>query len=250
MIVKAVIVDDEPGNRKQIRGLLNEYFPQVSVVAEADSVSSAVEVIRHNQPDLVLLDIEIKEGTGFQVLQRLKPYSFKLIFITGFNNFAIKAFKFSAMDYILKPVNEVEFQQAVQNALQSIDSEQSLLKQNDYLVEYFKKETQLGKIILKTNEAIHVIDVSDIIYCRSDNAYTTFYIYPQEEITVSKNLKEYVELLGDYGFFRPHQSYLVNLNYVKMVDKADGGFVVLKNKKEIPVSQRQKKRLIRLLENI
>lgn len=249
-MIKAVIVDDEPGNRRQIRRLLNEYFPQVGVVAEADSVPSAVDVIRHSQPDLVLLDIEIKEGTGFQVLQMLKPYTFKLIFITAFNHFAIKAFKFSAMDYILKPVNEVEFQQAVQNVLQAIDSEQSLQKQNDYLMEYYKKETQLGKIVLKTNEAIHIVDVSDIIYLQSDNAYTTFYIEPNETIVVSKNLKEYVELLEDYGFFRPHQSYLVNLNYVKKVDKADGGFVILKNKKEIPVSLRQKKKLIALLENL
>jgi two-component system LytT family response regulator len=249
-MIKAVIVDDNPGNRALNRRLLNEYFPDVHVVEEADSVKTAVAVIKKSKPDLVLLDIEIIGGSGFQVLQQLKPYTFKVIFITAFDHFAIKAIKFSAMDYILKPVNEVEFQQAVQNAMQAIDSDQNLQKQNDYLLEYYKKETQLGKIILKTSDAIHVVDMSNIIYCRSDNTYTTFYIQPEEVIIVSKSLKEYADLLNDYGFFRPHQSYLVNLNYVNKVDKADGGYVVMKSGKEIPVSSRQKKKLIELLEKL
>jgi len=249
-MIKVVIVDDDPGNRTLNRRLLNEYFPGISVVAEADSVNTAIAALKKHKPDLVLLDIEIKGGSGFQVLQQLKPYSFKVVFITAFDNFAIKAIKFSAMDYILKPVNEVEFQQAIQNVLHSIDSTENIRKQNDYLLEYYKKETQLGKIILRTNDAIHVVDMTDIMYCRSDNTYTSFHLQSDEVILVSKNLKEYVDLLKDYGFFRPHQSYLVNLNFVKKVDKGDGGFLVLKNGKEIPVSSRQKKRIIELLENL
>ena len=249
-MIRAVIVDDDPGNRALNRRLLNEYFPDISVAAEADSVKTAVAAIKKFKPDLVLLDIEIIGGSGFQVLQQLKPYTFKVVFITAFDNFAIKAFKFSAMDYILKPVNEVEFQQALQHVLQSIDSEESIQKQNEYLLDYYKKETQQGKIVLRTAEALHVVDMAEIVYCRSDNAYTSFYLVSGEEIIVSKSLKEYSGILGDYGFFRPHQSYLVNLNYVKKVDKGDGGFVVMKTGKEIPLSSRQKKRIIALLENL
>ncbi len=253
-MIKAVIVDDNAANRAIDRRLLGEYFPDILVVAEADSVETAVAVLKKEQPDLVLLDIEIKGGTGFHVLQKLKPYRFKVVFITAFDNFAIKAIKFSAVDYILKPVNETEFQQAIQNVLQAIntdkDKEENTLWQNDYLLESYKKETQLGKIVLRTAEALHVVDINDILFCRSDNSYTTFYLHSGEDVIVSKGLKEYIDLLEEYGFFRPHQSYLVNLNHVAKVDKADGGFVVMKNGKEIPVSVRQKKRLIDLLEKL
>ena len=243
-------MDDDPANRKLNRELLKEYFPEVEVVAEADSVDTSVEVLRRYKPDLLLLDIEIKGGSGFQVLQQLKPYRFKVVFITAFDHFAIRAFKFSAVDYILKPVNETEFQQAIQQAIHSLTTSTDFQKQNEYLLDYFKKETQQGKIVLKTSDALHIVDFSEIVYCRSDNAYTTFYLMSGEEIVVSKNLKEYVSLLAEYGFFRPHQSYLVNMNYVKKVDKADGGFVVMKNGKEIPVSLRQKKKIIELLEKL
>ncbi len=249
-MTKAIIIDDDPQQRKVHKQLLDKFFPQVHVVAEAGSVKSAVEVIRKYLPDLVLLDIEIIGGNGFQVLQLLKPYTFKVIFITAFDHFAIKAFKFSAMNYILKPVDEEEFLTAMQETLQSIDSEQSLLKQNDYLMDFYKKETQLGRIVLRTTDSLHVVDMSDIVYCRSDNAYTTFHLISGEKIMVSKGMKDYVELLKDYGFFRPHQSYLVNLNYVKRVDKGEGGFVVMKTGKEIPLSSRQKKRIIEFLEKL
>lgn len=246
-MIKAVIVDDDASNRSLNRRLLNEYFPNVSVAAEADSVKTAVATIKKYKPDLVLLDIEIIGGNGFQVLQQLKPYTFKVIFVTAFDNFAIKAFKFSAVDYILKPVNEVEFQQAIQNVLDLFESGQNLQKQNEYLLDYYKKETQLGKIVLRTADALYVVDIDEIIYCRSDNSYTSFYFNSGEEIIVSKSIKEYVDILSEYGFFRPHQSYLVNLNFVKKVDRGDGGYVVMKNGKEIPVSIRQKKKLIELL---
>ena len=251
-MIKAVIVDDNPDNRALNRRLLNEYFSDVHVVEEADSVKTAVAVIKKSKPDLVLLDIEIKGGSGFHVLQKLKPYRFKVVFITAFDNFAIKAIKFSAMDYILKPVNETEFQQAIQNVLNALetDKEENTFWQNDYLLDSYKKETQLGKIILRTSEALHVVDINDILYCRSDNSYTSFFLQSGEEIIVSKGLRDYIEMLKDYGFFRPHQSYLVNLNYVMKVDKSDGGFVVMKSGKEIPVSSRQKKKLIELLEKL
>ncbi len=249
-MIKAVIVDDEPSNRRLNRQLLNDFFPDISVVAEADSVDTAVEEIKKHNPELVLLDIEIKGGSGFQVLQKLKPYRFKVVFITAFDHFAIRAFKFSASDYILKPVNETDFRQAIKNALSTLRPDDTFQQQNDYLLSHYDKEARLKKIVLRTAEALHIVDLEDIVYCRSDNAYTTFFLQSGESILVSKGLKEYAGLLGEYGFFRPHQSYLVNLNYVKKVDKADGGFVVMKNGKEIPLSSRQKKKIISLLENL
>jgi two-component system LytT family response regulator len=249
-MIKAVIIDDEPAMQQVNSLLMNEYFPEVNVAGIANSVESAVLLIKEQQPQLVLLDIELGSGTGFQVLQQLKPYSFKVVFITGFDSYALKAIKFSALDYILKPVNETEFQNAIQKAVDEINNQESQQLQTQHLLDTFKKEINPKKLVLKTAELLHIVDISDIHFCQSDNSYTTFFFENNEKIVVSKSIGEFEELLADFSFFRPHQSFLVNLNHVKKIDKSDGGFIVMKNKKEIPISIRQKKKLISLLENL
>lgn len=249
-MIKAVIIDDEPAMQEVSSLLLSEYFPDIEQVGIANSIKSGVNLILEQNPDLVLLDIELTDGNSFQILQKLKPYNFKVVFITGHNSYAIKAIKFSALDYILKPVNEVEFQQAIQRAVEQIHTNTGSALQTDVLMDSYKKETQSKKLVLKTAESLHIIDISDILFCQSDNSYTTFYLIGGENIIVSKSIKEYTELLIEYGFFRPHQSYLVNLNHVNKIDKSDGGFIIMKNKREIPVSTRQKKHLIKLLEEL
>jgi two-component system LytT family response regulator len=173
-----------------------------------------------------------------------------VVFITGFDSYALKAIKFSALDYILKPVNETEFQQAIQRAVIEIGNQENHEQQTQHLLDSFKKEINPKKLVLKTTESIHIIDINNILFCQSDNSYTTFYIENNEKIVVSKSIGEYEDLLADFSFFRPHQSFLVNLNHVKKIDKSDGGFIIMKNKKEIPVSVRQKKKLISLLESL
>ena len=248
-MIKTVIIDDDPNIRETLKTILNDYFTEIEVIGMADSVSGGVELIKRVNPDLVLLDIEIKEGTGFQVLQRLKPFSFKFIVITAFNDCAIKAIKFSALDYILKPVNEHELRLAVENALAVIENS-DLEQQVNNFFEHYERKTQSKKIVLKTAENLYLIDVSDIIHCKSDNSYTTFYLQSGEEILVSKSIKDYEEILTDYRFFRPHQSFLVNLNFVKRVDKSDGGFLIMKNGEEIPISSRRKAALVQILESL
>lgn len=242
-MIKAVIIDDEPEIREINRRLLSDNFTEVEIVGEADSVESGVELIQNLQPQLVLLDIDIKGGTGFHILQKVKPYNFALIFITAFNDYAIKAIKFSALDYILKPVNETEFCAAVQSAIQSIENSQIENQVNNFF-DHYERKTQSKKIVLKTSDSIYLLDISEIIYCVSDNSYTTFYIKDKKEIVVSKGIKEYEKLLESYNFFRPHQSYLVNLHFIHKIDKTDGGSIVLKNNKEIPVSFRRKQALM------
>ncbi len=249
-MIKAVIIDDEPAMQDVNSRLLNEYFPEIVLVGVANSVDSGVQLIKEQEPQLVLLDIELGAGTGFQVLQQLKPYSFRVVFITGYGSYALKAIKFSALDYILKPVNETEFQQAIQRAINEISNLDNQQQQTQYLLDTFRKEFNPKKLVLKTAESLHIIDINDILFCQSDNSYTTFFIENNEKIIVSRNLKEYEELLSNHYFFRPHQSFLVNLNHVKKIDKSDGGFIIMKNKKEIPVSVRQKKKLISLIENL
>ncbi len=248
-MIKAVIIDDDAGIRDTHKKLLSEYFPDITLAGEAASVEDAYDLIKKINPHLVLLDIEIIGGSGFQLLQKLKPYTFKVVFITGFNNFALKAIKFHALDYILKPANAIEFQQAIQSAIDLIRNDVSSNQQSDHFLENFQEKSP-RKIVLRTINTLHLVTISDIIYAKNDNSYTTFHLEDGEKIMVSKGIVFYEEMLSECGFFRPHQSYLVNLNHVKKLDKTDGGYVILDNEKEIPISSRRKKGLIELLEKI
>jgi two-component system, LytTR family, response regulator len=248
-MLKAVIVEDQEHFRKTNRELLQCNFPEIAIVGEADGVETAVELIKNVNPDLVLLDIEINGGTGFQLLKRVKPYNFRVIFITAFDDFAIKAIKFSALDYILKPVNETEFCAAIENAIQSYERCKTPL-QVDNLLNMVQDTGQTKKIVLRTQESIFIVDITDILYCESDNSYTTFYLEGDKQILVSRSLKEFEQMLGPCRFFRPHQCFLVNLNKVTRVDKTEGGNVILQSGKSIPVSFRRKQALMELLNTI
>lgn len=250
MIIKAVIIDDEPAMQEINSRLLAEYFPHIKQLGIASSVETGFDLIKKQNPDLVLLDIELTDGSSFQLLQKLRPYNFKVVFITGFHSFAIRAIKFSATDYILKPVNETEFQQAIQRAVELIEKNENTQPQVSVLMDSIKKNGQTKKLVLRTSNSMHIVDVNDIYFCKSDNSYTTFYFHANDKIIVSKSLKDYEGLLSEYGFFRPHQSFLVNLNHIKKIDKTDGGFIIMQNKKEIPVSIRQMKNLLALLERL
>jgi two-component system LytT family response regulator len=247
-MIKAIIIDDESCFREMIQMLLKDYFQEIEVVAEADNVDEAVKVIQEQRPDLVFLDIEIKGGTGFHVLQKLKERNFKLIFITAFNDFAIQAIKFSAIDYILKPINEFEFKAGVERAVSEINKkEHSDLF--DHLFNNYQDKLE-KKLVLRTIQDIHIINIGELVRCSADNSYTTFYLVSGEKIIISKGIGEYVELLTSYGFVKPHQSHLVNLNYIKKLDKTDGGCLILKDKSTVPVSLRQKQQLIDALNKL
>ncbi len=248
-MLKAVIIEDQEHFRKTNRELLLGNFPDIRVVGEADGVETAVELIKNVSPDLVLLDIEINGGTGFHVLKRVKPYNFMVIFITAFDEFAIKAIKFSALDYILKPVNETEFCAAIENAIQSFERWKTPL-QVENLLNIVQQTSQSKKIVLRTQESIFLVDINDILYCESDNSYTTFHLEGDKTILVSRSLKEFEQMLGQYRFFRPHQCFLVNLNKVNRVDKTEGGNVILQSGKSIPVSYRRKQALLDVLAKI
>lgn len=248
-MIKTLIIDDELGLREMNRSMMERNFSNIEIIGESGSVAEGTRLIKELNPDLVLLDIQLSDGTAFQLLQNVKPQKFVIIFITAHNEFAIKAFKFSAIDYILKPVNEHEFCDAVERALAMIGSTK-VVQQVDTFFEHFNREKQTRKMVLKTAESINVIEIGDIVYCRSDNSYTTFYLKGKEKILVSKGMKEYEEILTEFGFFRPHHSFLVNLQFVSKMDKSDGGFLILKDQTEIPVSTRRKAKLIQVLENI
>jgi two-component system LytT family response regulator len=243
---RAVIIDDVEEFRKTNRELLEQNFPDIEVVGEADGVESGIQLIQQSKPDLVLLDIEINGGSGFNILQKVRPYDFMVIFITAFDEFAIKAIKFSAIDYILKPVNEVEFCAAVEQAIKNHGRYRSS-EQIENLISQVEATHKLCRLVLRTQESVFLVETSDILFCESDNSYTTFHLQSGQSILVSKSIKEYEQMLASCQFFRPHQRFLVNLNQVSRVDKAEGGNIILKNNKSIPVSFRRKQALFDVL---
>jgi two-component system, LytTR family, response regulator len=246
-MIRAVIIDDEPDLQEINRRIIKENFTDIEILGVAGSVDDGVKLIQDSKPELVFLDIELEGGTGFHILQKVDYAAFKTIFVTAFNQFALKAIKFSAVDYILKPVNEFEFCNAVRNAVEAIDSKQRQEQMQTLLTQIEGKKSP-QKVVLRTSEALYLTDINDIIYCKSDNSYTTFYLTDNKSILVSKGMKEYCELFEDQGFFRPHQSYLVNMNHIAKIDKSDGGFIIMKNNKEIPISVRRKQSLMKMLE--
>jgi two-component system, LytTR family, response regulator len=249
-MMRTIIIDDEEKARKTIYNYLSLSCKEAEVVAQADSVESGYQAIVTFKPDLVLLDINLTDGTGFDLLKKFDRITFKIIFITAYEEYAIKAFKFSALDYLLKPVNPQELVEAIEKAGKTIENENVELRFKAFLTNYDNKPKTEKKLVLKTSENIFLVDIKDIIRCEADGGYTTFFLADGRKILVSKNLKEYEDILTEYNFFRPHHSHLVNLSYMLSFEKRDGGSIVMKDKSMVPVSTRRKDELMNIFENL
>jgi len=245
-MISIVVIDDEPRARETIINLLNLSPVELTVAGEADSVQSGYETINLTSPDLVLLDINLPDGSGFDLLKMFEQISFRVIFITAHNEYAIRAFKYSAVDYIMKPITAGELFRALEKAEAEISREETVIKLGALL----KNLEKLKKIVLKTAESIHILNVSEIIRCEADVNYTTFYLSNGKKLLVSKPLKEYDQLLAPAGFFRTHQSHLVNLDHMLRYEKTEGGYLVMDDNSTVPVSTRKKEELFRLFENM
>lgn len=243
---KVLIIDDEKPTRTFIRKMLESFDLNLSVYTDGENVASGIEAIEEIQPDIVLLDIQMPDGNGFDVLKNVKFKQFEVIFITAFQEFAVQAIKFSALDYILKPIDAEELQTAITNALQLVDHKkdgtQFAVLQNNIQPHHKRK------IVLKTQESIFVIEIDDIVHCEADKNYTFFYLTDGKKILVSKTLKDYDTMLTGFSFFRVHQSHLINLNYVERYDKHDGGSVILKDGSSVPLSPAKKEQFFKRLD--
>ncbi|GAB5399007.1 MAG: LytTR family DNA-binding domain-containing protein [Aureisphaera sp.] len=237
-MIKALLIDDEAFVREEIREMVNNYFGnEILVVAEANGVAEGLAAIQNHQPDLLFLDINMGDGTGFDLLKQCATKNFDVVFITGFDQHAIKAIKVGALDYILKPVDEDEFKMAVQKAIDNYQKDNNLEKLIEISSEYFRG-VEKKRVILKTSDTVYAIYEDDIIYCRSDGNYTTFYTQQMEKIVVSKALKQIEEILSDDVFIRCHQSYIVNKKHVLKYSKQ--GVLVVNLDFKVPVSSRRK----------
>lgn len=236
--IKSIIVDDEEGNRANLRSLLTSYCPQVEIIAEADSAITAMDAIAEHCPQLIFLDIEMPNGNGFDLLSKLDRIDFEIIFVTAFGQYALKAIKFCALDYILKPIDMLDLKTAVQKAEKRI-REHERSDSWQVFVEN-QQSSQNPKIALPTGNQIDYIPVSEIVRCKGDGNYTTFYLENKQSLMVSKTLKEFEELLSEHNFIRVHQSHLINARYVKTYVKSDGGYLRMEDSSEIPISRQRK----------
>lgn len=249
-MLRAVIIDDIETIRKRHVTIIKANCPNISIIGQADSVESGLRLIAQSNPDLVFLDVEMPDGTGFDLLQKLKPFQFKVIFITGYEDFAIRAFRFSAIDYLLKPLDANHLVEAVKKVEDSMGKEVFDLKLNN-LFANLERPKNLQKLILKTSDKIYSVNIQDIVNCESDRNYTTFNFINAPQLIVSTNLKEFETLLSPHNFFRTHQSHLINMAFFDHFIKTEGGnTIVMKNKTTIPLSVRKKEEFLVLLENI
>ena len=243
-----ILIDDEAPVRANLKALLTRYIPEGEVIGEADGVQSGLKLLEEKTPDLLFLDVEMKDGTGFDLLSQYGPPEFNVIFATGHDRYAVKAFKYSAIDYLIKPVEPNELRQAVDRATAQPKSERT--QKVDNLIENQKRPSADQKILLKDLETVYLVAVKDIIRCESVNNYTIFWLHDGRKITITITLKEYERLLSDQGFFRSHQSHLINLEHFDRFDKKEGGIIYMKDGSKVLIANRKKDLLIERLKQL
>jgi len=247
-MIRAIIIDDDLLVRELISKTVETYCPNVSIVAEAKNVKTGVVAINMEEPDLILLDIKMPDGSGFDLIKHFDKPDFKVIFISGYIEYAIKGYKFGAIDYILKPIDEEELSLAINRADDVIRFEEKM--QFKAMEENIKALNKSDKIILKTSEYVHLINTTDIIRIEADGNYSTFYIEGGKEVLVSRAIKEYEETLIDKGFHRIHKSHIININKLSYFDKTDSGDVIMSDGSVVPVASRKRDMLLDLFESL
>lgn len=248
-MIRCVIVEDEEMARKVLKSLLAQYCPDVMVCAEADDITSGQEMIEAFRPDLVFLDIEMPGGSGFKLLSNIKDIDFEVVFITAYEQFAIKAIRHDALDYLLKPVDPKELVAAVEK-VKDAKYKKTLKKQYDNLLRNIDPDQLVvKKISISTSDKIHLIEVDDIIRCESDNYYTNIYFKDGTNLLVSKTLKEMEQKLEEYDFVRTHKSHLVNMRCIMNFIK-DEMMVLLTDGTKVPVSKRKKERILEVINSL
>ncbi len=249
-MIRSIIVEDEIKSRETLKGLLSRFCPDVMVVAEAAGVQQGREVISKHKPDLVFLDIEMPDGSGFRLLDQSGQIDYDVIFTTAFDQFAIKAIRYAALDYLLKPIVPEELQAAVEKVRLHKEKKHNLRNIEVLLNNVNPANVEQKKVVLSTVEKIHVVELDRILRCESDNYYTHFYFTDGGHLLISKTLKDVEALLEGGSFIRPHKSHLINIKYIQNFSRDEGGVITLNSGDKIPVSRRKKEKILEIIHNL
>lgn len=247
--IRAILIDDEENNIKNLQDILQRYCPEVEVCATALSAAEGMSHVKAHQPDLVFLDVQMPNATGFDLLEALSPINFQVIFVTAYDQYAIKAIRFCAIDYLLKPIDIMDLQQAVKRAIHNKNSK-STRHAPQQLLENRNASNNNLKIGLPTAERILFVEIHELVRCVGENNYTHVHLMNGKQVLISKTLKEFEELLSDKGFIRVHQSHLVQLRYVRSFEKQDGGFLKMVDHSSVPISRHRKAAVMQVLNRI
>jgi len=238
-MIRGIIVDDELKSRESLKILLEDFCEGVEVVALCQNVDESIEAIQRLHPDVVFLDIQLQRETGFDLLTKLKHFDFNVIFTTAYSEYAIKAFKFSAIDYLLKPIDIEELKRSLAKLEKRMGS--TITQRLEQLMQNIRSESAGNlKLALPTMDGLIFVKVKNVLYCEASSNYTEITMEDNKKYVVSRTLKEYEDLLGDQDFFRIHHSTLINLNAIKKYVRGDGGYVIMNNDKSLDVSKRRK----------
>ena len=236
-MLKAIIIEDETKARRVLEELLKEYCPEVSVLAAVDSVPEGVKAINKLQPDIVFLDIEMPEYNGFQLFEFINDINFEVIFTTAYQEYALQAFEVAAIGYLLKPIQIEKLVQAVEKV------KEKLKEQSSERIEILRntwKEEKVSKVALPISEGFLFVELNDIMYLSAEGSYTNIILRDNRKFIVSKNIKSFEDLFSGHLFFRPHRSYLINLNAVKQLIKQDGGYILMENGDAVSITKEKK----------
>lgn len=248
MEIKSIIIEDEMNARSALKNMLDYHCPEISIVGEAGTVKEAVDVIKSVESDLLFLDVNLPDGTSFDILKKIKREKSKIVFITAHDEYALQAIKMCALDYLLKPVKPDDLRAALNKVKQAIENEERYNLNIDTCIDNYRESGQQKKIILNTAENMFVLEIKNIIRCEASENYSTLHLVDEKPIMVAKTLKEFEEMLSPFGFFRLHQSHLVNLRFVSAYEKKSGGHARLHDGQRLPVSKRRKEGFLKALE--
>jgi len=249
-MIRSVIIDDEHHGRQALKAALETYCNDVEIVAVCESPEQGLQVIKKENPDLVFLDIQMPNMSGFDVLQQLTPINFEVIFVSAYDQYAMKAIKFSALDYLLKPVDTDDLIQAVNKAKERVGHNSGSYQYQSILNNILYKSGKIEKLAVPTLNGIDFFNTDDIIYCQADGKYTTLFLVNHQKQVISKNLKDFENMLNNSGFCRVHNSFLINIKHVQKYIKGEGGYVILTENNHVDISRRRKDTFLNMLNKI
>lgn len=239
MSIQSVIIEDVSSNRENLRNLLFKYCPDVDIIGEAEGVESGINLLEKASPDLVFLDVRLQDGTGFDLLEKLENRNFEVIFVTAYDEYALKAFQLNAIDFLMKPIDPGLLKKAVDK----ISVKSDLSKENERLrnlVNNLNQNDHQKRIAIPLEDKTEFIELKDILHCESDNNYTIFHLVNGKSILVSRTLKKYEIALENLGFIRVHNSHIVRIEAIQSISRRDGGFLILKNGKRLSISRNRR----------